>query len=96
MLLYPKLPNYAAQSIAQEIAGLDIVSLKNKSSTEHPKVAYTPSGGNRAGKRHMEDIQEKIRKCGENWNYPTLANSKYQKGFDLESSKILLENLYGR
>jgi hypothetical protein len=93
MYLYPKLPNYVAQSIAQEIAGLDIVSLKNKSNTVHPKAIYTTSGGNRADIRHMINIQEKIRKCGEKWNYPLTADSKSQKRFDSDSSKILLENL---
>jgi hypothetical protein len=93
MYLYPKLPNYVAQSTAEEIAGLDVVKLINSSNTEHPKAIYTTSGGNRADNLHMKDIQEKIRKCGQKWNYPTIADSKSLKGFDLDSSKILLENL---
>jgi hypothetical protein len=93
MYLYPKLPNYVAQSIAQDIAGLDVVELINRSNTEHPKVVFTTSGGNRADHLHMIDIQEKIRKCGEKWNYLSTADSKSLKGFDQDSSKILLENL---
>ena len=93
MYLYPKLPKYVAQSIANDIAGLDVVELINKSNTEHPKAVYTTSGGNRADSRHMIDIQEKIRKCGEKWNYLSTADSKSLKGFDQDSGKILLENL---
>lgn len=93
MYLYPKLPNYVAQSIAQDIAGLDVVELINRSNTEHPKAVYTTSGGNRANRDHLKDIQEKIRKCGEKWKYLSNADSKSLKGFDQDSSKILLENL---
>ena len=94
MYLYPQLHNIDAQSIAQERAGFDIVSLRNLSDTQYPKAVYTTSGGNRADKHHLGDIQTKLRGCAENWNYPANAVSMSSlKGFDQDSSKILLENL---
>jgi len=93
MLLYPRLPHYAAAVLAKNSATKSLDELYRRSSVSHSAALYAPTGGSRVDADRLYNLQIKIRSCAKVWGYPNQLDISSRQNFDTECAVILHENL---
>lgn len=68
--LYPRLLRSEAARLAARHAGATLENLVDYSGVDHPKTIFTPTGGTRAGREILKELQRSLREVAEETGYP--------------------------
>lgn len=93
MLLYPRLLKSDEKGLVSRLATMTVEVAQQESSTEHPDAVYAATGGHRARKNDLEQLQTEMRNLARQCGYPEQPNEQQRRKFDAESGKLLYEKM---
>lgn len=92
-LLYPRLPLPVAEAVVLKRAVLSVEELLEQSDIFHENIQFAPTGGNKVTEHELRDLQQAVRNCAEQFEYPNLTSDDAARQFDVDCGILLHQNM---
>lgn len=91
--LWPRLGPVPAREMYVELAGLDVPTLLDRSSAEHPRLTYAATGGARVSSAAVSALTDDLRTAAQECGYPHIADSAQRRTFDRLAAEVLYRQM---